>query len=125
MSIIEKLSDTDNQFLSRREIVCDFRGLGGKLKKTDAIDMITKEYKLDGKTVLPIRLKNHTGRPIITGTFYVYDDEELAKKQVNPTVFKRLEKAKAKPAEAEAKPAEAEAKPAEAEAKESTEEAKE
>ena len=77
MSMIEKLSDTDNSFLSRREIVCDFRGLGGKLKKTDAIDMITKEYKLDGKVVIPIRLKNHTGRPIITGTFYVYDDEEL------------------------------------------------
>jgi len=117
MSLIEKLTDTDNSFLSRREIVCDFRGLGGKLKKTDAIDMITKEYKLDGKVVIPIRLKNHTGRPVITGTFYIYDDEELAKKQVNPTVFARLEKAKAKPAEAEAKPAEAEAKPAEAEAK--------
>ena len=109
MSMIEKLSDTDNSFLSRREIVCDIRGLGGKLKKIDAIDMITKEYKLDGKVVIPIRLKNHTGKAIITGTFYIYDDEELAKKQVNPTVFKRLEKAKAKPAEAEAKPAEAEA----------------
>ena len=106
MSLIEKLTDTDNTFLSRREIVCDFRGLGGKLKKIDAIDMITKEYKLDGKIVIPIRLKNHTGRPIITGTFYIYDDEELAKKQVNPTVFARLEKAKSKPAEAEAKPAE-------------------
>ena len=120
MSLIEKLTDTDNSFLSRREIVCDFRGLGGKLKKTDAIDMITKEYKLDGKVVIPIRLKNHTGRPVITGTFYIYDDEELAKKQVNPTIFARLEKDKAKPAEAEAKPAEAEAKPAEA-AEKSTE----
>ena len=124
MSLIEKLTDTDNSFLSRSEIVCDFRGLGGKLKKTDAIDMITKEYKLDGKIVIPIRLKNHTGRPVITGTFYVYDDEELAKKQVNPTVFARLEKAKAKPAEAEAKPAEAKAKPAEAEAKPAEAEAK-
>ena len=117
MSLIEKLTDTDNTFLSRREIVCDFRGLGGKLKKTDAIDMITKEYKLDGKVVIPIRLKNHTGRPVITGTFYIYDDEELAKKQVNPTVFARLEKDKAKPAEAEAKPAEEEAKQAEEESK--------
>ena len=62
--------------------------------------MITKEYKLDGKIVIPIRLKNHTGRPVITRTFYIYDDEELAKKQVNPTIFARLEKDKAKPAEA-------------------------
>ena len=81
MSMIEKLTDTNNTFLSRREIVCDFRGLGGKLKKTDAIDMITKEYKLDGKVVIPIRLKNNTGEPVITGTFYIYDDEELAKEQ--------------------------------------------
>jgi len=31
---------------------------------------------------------------MITGTFYVYDDEKLAKEQVNPTIFTRLEKAK-------------------------------
>ena len=41
MSLIEILTDTDNSFLSRREIVCDFRGLGGKLKKTDAIDTVS------------------------------------------------------------------------------------
>ena len=33
------------------------------------------------------------------GTFYIYDDEGLAKKQVNPTIFARLEKQKKKDAE--------------------------
>ena len=33
-------------FLSRREIVCDFNGLGGKLKKLEAIEMITKEFQI-------------------------------------------------------------------------------
>ncbi len=64
--------------------------------------MVKKEFKLDGKVVIPISMKNHTGRPSITGTFYVYDDEDLAKKQINPVIFKRLEKAKTaaeKPAE--------------------------
>ena len=46
MSIISTVTDVDNTFLSRREITCDFTGLAGKLKKLEAIDMITKEFKL-------------------------------------------------------------------------------
>jgi len=101
MSIIETIADVDNTFLSRRELTCNFTGLGGKLKKLEAIEMITKEFKLDGKVVIPMGLKNHVGKPLITGIFYVYDDEALAKRQVNPTIFSRLEKTKAKLAEAE------------------------
>jgi len=102
MSIIETITNVENTFLSRREITCNFAGLGGKLKKLEAVDMITKEFKLDGKVVIPIGLKNQVGKPMVTGTFYVYDDEVLAKKHVNPTIFSRLEKTKAKLAEAEA-----------------------
>ena len=127
MSMIETLSDEKNSFLSRREITCDFRGLGGKLKKLEAIEMITKEFKLDGKIVIPMKLENYTGQPKITGTFYIYDDEKLAREHVNPIIFERLEKAKkagedkkdekdAKPAEADAPAEKADAKPAEADA---------
>ena len=101
MSIIETITDVNNTFLSRRELTCNFTGLGGKLKKFEAIDMITKEFKLDGKVVVPMGLKTHVGKPLITGTFYVYDDEGLAKKQINPTIFSRIEKTKTKLAEAE------------------------
>ncbi len=94
MSMIETISDVKNSFLSRREITCTFARVGGKLKKLDAIDMVKKEFKLDGKFVIPIKMKNDTGRPSIVGTFYVYEDENLAKKQINPIIFKRLEKAK-------------------------------
>jgi len=110
MPIIETVTDVDNIFLSRREITCNFAGLGGKLKKLEAVDMITKEFKLDGKVVIPIGLKNQVGKPTITGTFYVYDDEELAKKHVNPTIFSRLEKTKTKLVEAEKATEEAPAK---------------
>ena len=115
MSIIETLTDVNNSFLSRRELTCNFAGLGGKLKSLEAVDMITKELKLDGKFVIPMRLKTHVGKSLITGTFYVYEDEGLAKKHVNPTIFSRLEKAKAKIAEADAaaKEASAEATPTE------------
>lgn len=102
MSIIETVSDVNNTFLSRRELTCNFAGLGGKLQKLEAVDMITKEFKLDGKVVIPMLLQSHVGKPGVTGTFYVYDDEGLAKKHVNPTIFARVEKAKAKLAEAQA-----------------------
>ena len=127
MSMIETLSDEKNSFLSRREIICDFKGLGGKLKKLEAVEMITKEFKLDGKIVIPMKLQNHTGQPKITGIFYVYDDEKLAREHVNPIIFDRLDKAKspkeekkdekaadAEPAKADAEPAKADAEPAKA-----------
>ncbi len=127
MSVIETLSDVDNTFLSRRELVCNFNGLAGKLKKIEAIDMISKQFKLDGKVVIPIRLKNHVGKPLVTGTFYVYSDENLAKQHVNPTIFARLDKVKAALAKKEeeekaaAEAAAAEAKAAEAPAEDPAE----
>jgi ribosomal protein S24E len=114
MSIIETVSDVNNTFLSRRELTCNFAGLGGKLKKLEAVDMITKEFNLTDKVIIPMRLQSHSGKSVTTGTFFVYDDEGLAKKHVNPTIFSRLEKAKAKLAEAEkSTEAPAEDKPAE------------
>ena len=101
MSLIQTLSDVNNTFLSRRELTCDFAGVGGKLKSMEATDMVTKEFNLDGKVVIPMRLKTHVGMSKVTGIFYVYDDEGLAKKHINPTIFSRLEKTKAKIAEAE------------------------
>ena len=114
--MIETLSDENNSFLSRREIICDIKGLGGKLKKLEAVEMITKEFKLDGKIVIPIKLQNHTGQPKITGIFYVYDDEKLAREHVNPTIFARLDKAK-NPKEEEKDDKAADAKPAKADDK--------
>ncbi len=108
MSIIETITDVDNTFLSRRELTCNFAGLGGKLKSLEAADMVTKEFKLDGKVVIPMRLKTHVGQSHVTGTFYVYEDEGLAKKHVNPTIFSRIEKIKTKLAEAQAAEAPAE-----------------
>ena len=114
MSMIETVSDVENSFLSRREITCNFQGLGGKLKRKEAVEMITKEFSLSDKTVIAINMKNQTGKPNITGMFYVYDSEELAKKQVNSTIFERLEKQTKK--DAEKVEAEAPAEKVEAEA---------
>jgi len=128
MSILEILDDKNNSFLDRREITCKFNALGGKLKQEEAVDMITKECKLNGKTVLAMNMKNQTGRPNITATFYVYDDEKIAKRQVNPVIFERLNRKKSKAeeakAEAPAEEAKAEAPAEEAKAEAPAEEAK-
>ena len=123
MSMIETVSDVENSFLSRREITCNFQGLGGKLKRKEAIEMITKQFNLTDKTVIAINMKNQTGRPNVTGMFYVYDSEELAKKQVNPTIFERLEKQAKKDAEEAVAEAPAEEAVAEAPAEEAVAEA--
>ena len=115
MSMIEILSDENNSFLSRREIICDFKALGGKLKKLEAVEMITKELKLVGKIVIPIKLQNHTGQPKITGIFYVYDDEKLAREHLSHIIFDRLDKAKS-PKEEKKDEKAADAEPAKADA---------
>ena len=123
MSLIQTISDVNNTFLSRRELTCDFPGLSGKLKTLEAVDMVTKEFKLDGKVVIPMRLKTNVGMLKVTGTFYVYEDEGLAKKHINPTIISRLDRTKAKIAEAEKAEAPAEEAPAEAPAEEAAAEA--
>ena len=114
MSVIETVSDINNTFLSRRELTCNFTGLAGKLKNLEAIEMISKKFNLEEKIIIPIRLKNHSGKTITTGKFLVYENEILAKKHVNPTIFSRLEKSKAKQAEAQKSGESSEAKPEEA-----------
>ncbi|ABK77061.1 hypothetical protein CENSYa_0426 [Cenarchaeum symbiosum A] len=117
MGMVETVSDTESKFLSRREITCNFLGLAGKLDKLGAVDAVTSELGLGGKLVIPMNLKNHVGKTMVTGTFYVYDDEALARSHVSSAVFARLDKAKKKIEEAKAaeKPAEEAAeKPAEA-----------
>ena len=135
MSMIETTRDVQNKLLLTREITCTFKGLGGKLKKLEAVDMIAKQFKLEGKVIVPIMLKNDTGRPVISGTFYVYDDEKLAREHVKPAIFKRLDKAKgggekaegetkeAAPAETKEAPVEKEAKPEKKEDKDEKKEA--
>jgi len=123
MSLIQTISDVNNTFLSRRELTCDFPGLSGKLKTLEAVDMVTKEFKLDGKVVIPMRLKTNVGMLKVTGTFYVYEDEGLAKKHINPTIISRLDRTKAKIAEAEKAEAPAEEAASEAPAEEAASEA--
>ena len=92
--MIDVTRDVNNSLLARREITCTFKGLAGKLKKLEAIDVVSKHFKLDGKVIVPIKLQNETGMPMVSGIFYIYDDEKLARRHVKPAIFARLDKAK-------------------------------
>lgn len=114
MSEIVTLEDRTNVLLKRREVRCLFRGKAGKLTRNDAVNLLMQQLKLDKKFVIPVILKCETGKADVKGTFYVYDDENLAKKHLPKYVFLRLlskeerkkiaeaEKAKAKKPEAAA-----------------------
>lgn len=84
------LEDKTNALLKRREVSCLFKGQAGKLTRNDAAKLLAEQLKLDKKFVLPVTLKCETGRADVKGTFYVYDDENLAKKHLPKYVFLRL-----------------------------------
>ncbi len=90
MSEIVTLEDRTNVLLKRREVRCLFRGKAGKLTRNDAVNLLTQQLKLDKKFVIPVILKCETGKADVKGTFYVYDDEGLAKKHLPKYVFLRL-----------------------------------
>ena len=113
MSGVEVLADVDNAFLMRRELTCRFAGAGEALKKLDAARLVSDKLGLDGKTVVPVSMGTQVGMPSRTGTFYVYDDEKLAYKQVDPSVMARLDRARKAEAEKQAPAEEAPAEGAE------------
>jgi len=87
---IVTLEDKTNELLKRREVKCLFKGFAGKLTRKEAVQMLTKELKLDKKFVLPINLMCKTGMNDINCTVYVYDDEYLAKKHLPKYIFMRM-----------------------------------
>jgi ribosomal protein S24E len=119
------LEDKANGLLKRRELRCLFKGYAGKLTRIQAAEMLAKELKLDGKYVIPVTLHCETGMNDVKGTFYVYDDETIARRHIPKYVFMRMmtkderkqakeaEKAKAKKPVGGAEGAKAEEKPKE------------
>lgn len=76
------LEDRKNSLLGRREVKAMFRGAAGKLKKTEAAEQLAGQLGVDKKSVIPINLFCETGMTDIHATFYVYESEEEAKKQL-------------------------------------------
>ncbi|MCY3853953.1 MAG: hypothetical protein OXF77_01605 [Thaumarchaeota archaeon] len=87
--VIEVIYDNENLLLKRREIKCNFYDVKN-LKKENTITLIKDKLKITDKIIIPINLKNSTGSNTMSGTFYIYDDKQIAEKQINQHVFSRL-----------------------------------
>jgi small subunit ribosomal protein S24e len=76
------IEDRKNSLLGRREVRAVFKGAAGKLKKTEAAEQLAGQLGVDKNNVIPINLLCGTGMVDVQATFYVYEKEEEAKKQL-------------------------------------------
>ena len=75
--------------LEREEVICVFEGMAGKLSRIEAANKIKEELKVN-KLVIPIKLVSEYGKNDLKGLFYIYDNEEIAKKYIPKYIFKRI-----------------------------------
>lgn len=105
---LEILSDTENKLLERREVICIYKGLSGKITRQEAAQVLAAQVKVDAKKVYPIKLATSAGSREVNGVLYIYQDERRAKKHLPKHLLIRLlpkearEKAKEEKKEAKA-----------------------
>lgn len=76
------VEDRKNSLLGRREVRAVFKGAAGKLKKTEAAEQLAGQLGVEKNSVIPINLLCETGMVDVHATFYIYESEEEAKKQL-------------------------------------------
>ena len=123
-----KFEKRENSLLDRTEITAVFNVENSSFNRREAATLIAKEAKINPDTVYSIKLSHSAGSHSISGLFYVYTDENIAKTHLPKYILNRnVPKVEEKPAEeakAEEKPAE-EAKDKESKAEEKSAKAKE
>lgn len=76
------LSDRTNVLLSRREIMVLFKEQAGKLKRTEATEIVTTKFGLNKNCVIPMNMKSERGKRDLVGTFLAFNTEEETKNRV-------------------------------------------
>ncbi len=74
--------DRRNSLLNRHEIGVIFKNAAGRIKRTDAAEIIAKQHNVDKKTVIPISMVCRRGKTDVRAMFYIYPDEQAATKQL-------------------------------------------
>jgi len=72
--------DRKNSLLNRHEISVIFKNAAGRIKRTEATAIIAKQQNVEQKAVIPISMVCQKGKTDVRAVFYVYTDEEAAKK---------------------------------------------
>lgn len=76
------LSDRTNILLNRREITVLFKEQAGKLKRTEASEIVAIKFGLSKNCVIPMNMRSERGKKDLIGTFYAFNTEEESKSQV-------------------------------------------
>lgn len=79
----------DNPFLGRREATYLFRGSAGMVTRSQAVKMVSADLGLKEENILPVSIRGRQGSHDVVGTFYIFEDMELAKKQLPKYMFLR------------------------------------
>lgn len=59
-----------------------FKNAAGKIKRTEASDIIAKQYNVGKKAVIPISMVCGKGKTDVRAVFYIYTDEKEAIKHL-------------------------------------------
>ena len=79
---VDALADRTNILLNRREITVLFKEQAGKLRRTEASEMVAKKFGLSKNCVIPMNMKSERGKRDLIGTFYAFSTEGETKNQV-------------------------------------------
>ena len=90
------LEDRKNSLLNRREIKTVLRNAAGRIKRTDASDLLANQLNVDKKTVVPIIMTCQRGKTDIVATFYVYNTEDELKQLPRFRLLRSMPKAERK-----------------------------
>lgn len=88
---IRILSDQENRFLGRRELVCRFPRACGLVKRPGIAVAVAEKIGIPLERVYTYSLKGCTGTRDLQGVIYTYEDVAEAKRQLPPHIFLRME----------------------------------
>lgn len=121
---VEITSDIENKLLGRREVECIFRNASGGISRFAAVQSVSKKMKAISKKVYAISIDGGYGTRDVKGLFYIYGNEEDAKRDLPEYILKRnaakaeaAEESAAQPEKPEEASEEEKAKSAKTEAK--------
>ena len=76
------LEDKENSLLNRREIKTVIKNSAGKIKRTDAAELLSNRLKIGQDKIIPISMTSKTGLPDTFGYFFIYKNKDDAKRQL-------------------------------------------
>lgn len=88
---IEVINDKENVLLNRREVECLFKGNYGAFSRIEAVQAVSKKLNATNKNVYAISIKGESGLRNAKGLFYIYNNEEAAKKDISNYIINRNE----------------------------------